>query len=310
MKIMKRIFGMITAITAFSGAGAYACYRKVFSVPKECADPYHGLEREEYTPYKKKIDDLIESSMEIPYEDVYTASEDGLLLHARYYVSEVGAPVEIQCHGYRGNCYRDFCGGLQLALERGHNVLLIDQRAHGSSEGKCLSFGILERKDCRCWVNYINRRCGETTKIILVGISMGAATVMMATELDLPENVVGVVADCGYTSPESIIRKVMKDMKIPQAFYPVIAASAKIYGHFDLSESTPLQAMSKCKIPVVFVHGEADDFVPYEMTLENYEACASKKALVSVPEAGHGLSYMVNLELYREGVDAFLKEVL
>ena len=310
MKIGKKLVKGAAAAAGVSAATLYGCYQKAFYVPKECSDPYHGLDREEYVPYKKKIDELIEVSRKIPYEDVYTASEDGLLLHARYYVSKVGAPVEIQCHGYRGNCYRDFCGGLQLALERGHNVLLIDQRAHGQSEGNCLSFGILERRDCRCWVNYINRRCGEETKIILVGISMGAATVMMATELNLPENVVGVVADCGYSSPEKIIRKVMKDMKIPQIFYPVVAASAKVYGHFDLSESTPTKAMSKCKIPVVFVHGEADEFVPYEMTLENYEACASKKALVSVPGAGHGLSYMVNLEAYRAGVDTFLDEIL
>ena len=144
-EVVKAVKG-VTAVAGVSAATLYGCFQRVFSVPKECADPFHGLEREEYVPYKKKIDELIESSMEIPYEDVYTASEDGLLLHARYYVSEVGAPVEIQCHGYRGNCYRDFCGGLQLALERRHNVLLIDQRAHGKSEGKCLSFGILESR--------------------------------------------------------------------------------------------------------------------------------------------------------------------
>lgn len=310
MKIGKWILGGIVSGTSIAAAASYACYRMTFSVPKKCADPYDGIDKGSFVSYKHDIRELIDTVREIPYEDVYTVSEDGLRLHGKYYEKTPGAPVEILCHGYRGTGYRDFCGGLQLALKRGHNALLIDQRAHGESEGKCLTFGIKERKDCRSWVNYIIERCGIDTKIILVGISMGAATVTMATELDMPDNVVAVIADCGYSSPEKIIRKVMKDMKYPQFLYPVVELGAKLYGHFELGEASSEEALKSSKIPVLFIHGEADDFVPCDMTKVNYEVCASKKVLVTVPEAGHGLSYLVDLDKYKGEVDKFLEEVL
>ena len=152
-------------------------------------------------------------------------------------------------------------------------------------------------------------REGREAKIILVGISMGAATVTMATELELPDNVIGVIADCGYSSPEAIIRKVMKDEKYPQILFPLIVGVAKVFGGFDLLEASSEEALKSCKIPVLFIHGEADDFVPCEMTKINYEACASKKMLVTVPKAGHGLSYMVDLDVYRDAINKFLNEV-
>ena len=309
MKAFKWIGGIVASGIVGLGAASYACYRMVFSVPKKCGDPYEGIEHGSFALYKHNIRELIDTVVAIPYEDVYTISEDGLILHAKYYEKTPGAPVEILCHGYRGTGYRDFCGGLQLALKRGHNALLIDQRAHGLSEGKCLTFGIKERKDCRSWVDYIIERCGKDTKVILVGISMGAATVMMATELELPANVVAVIADCGYTSPEAIIRKVMKDKKYPNVLYPLVRIGAKLYGHFDLHETSSEKALKASKVPVLFIHGEADDFVPCDMTRDNYKVCASKKKLVTVPEAGHGLSYLVDLDKYTEAIDEFLGEL-
>ena len=309
VKKAKWIFGSLFVGASSLLAMSYGLYKIAFSVPKKCADPYDGIDRGAFADYKHDIRTMIETVSKIPYEDVYTNSEDGLRLHAKYYETVPGAPVEILCHGYHGTGYRDFCGGLQLALKRGHNALLIDQRAHGESEGKCLTFGIMERKDCLSWVKYIVERCGEDTKIVLVGISMGAATVTMATELELPDNVVAVIADCGYSSPEEIIRKVMKDSKYPQCLYPILKLSAKLYGHFDLGEASSEEALHSSKIPVLFIHGEADDFVPCEMTRRNYDACASKKTLITVPEAGHGLSYLVDLDKYTEAIDKFLSEV-
>lgn len=308
MKGLKKVIGVGAGLGAGIVGAAYACYRMVFLVPKDSSDPYKGID-EKFDTYKHNIRELIDDVVKLPYEDVYIVSEDGLRLHGKYYANEPGAPVEILCHGYRGTGYRDFCGGLQHALKRGHNALLIDQRAHGESEGKCLTFGIMERKDCLSWVNYINERCGEDTKIILMGISMGAATVMMATELELPENVVAVIADCGYTSPEKIIRKVMKDIKVPQFIYPLVVLGAKIFGRFDLGESSSEKALQNSKVPVLFIHGEADDFVPCDMSKVNHEACGSKKKIVTVPGAGHALSYLVDMDAYAAAVDEFLDEV-
>lgn len=310
MKQLKKIVKVGSALGVTIGAGAYTCYRMVFSVPERKPDPYKGTESKEFRSYKRDIRKLLDEVTELSYEDVYTASEDGLLLHGRYYVSAPDAPVEILCHGYRSSGYRDFCGGLKMALERGHNVLLIDQRAHGESDGKCLTFGIKERKDCLAWVDYICRRCGADTKVVLVGISMGAATVTMVTELELPDNVVGVIADCGYSSPKKIIRKVMRDRGYPQCLYPFVALGARVFGHFNLNESSSEEALKSCKIPVLFIHGDGDDFVPWDMSKENYEACASDKKFVTVPTAGHAVSYLVDEEAYTQAVDEFLEKVL
>lgn len=138
---------------------------------------------------------------------------------AQYYAGRPGAPVQIMMHGYKSGAERDFCGGAQIAVQGGYHVLLVDQRAHGKSEGRCLTFGIQERYDCRAWVNYAVGRFGADTKILLYGVSMGAATVLMAGGLNLPRNVVGIVADCGYSSPAAIIRKVIRDQHLP--IFPV-----------------------------------------------------------------------------------------
>lgn len=309
MKSLLRDAGVGGGILA---AVAYKTYNNVFSVDKKrINDPRHLPKGEQYEVLKEKSLELIEESLTIPYQDVYTYSEDGYRLHARYYEKDPNAPVEILMHGYRSMPIRDFCGGLQLALKSGHNVLLVDQRAHGESEGKCLTFGILERKDCLCWINYVKEHFREDTPIILVGISMGASTVLMATDLGLPSNVKGIIADSSYNSPRDIICKVSKDRKYPvKTTYPIIKAAAKIWGRFNLEESSAEKALKTCTIPVLLIHGEEDHFVPCEMSRKNYEACASRKTLLTIPGAGHGLGYMVDYDAYTNAVETFLQEVL
>lgn len=149
---------------------------------------------------------MIRDTLSIPYEDVFITSFDGLRLHAKFYAaSERKAPVQIMFHGYKSSAERDFCGGLREGIDGGFNVLLVDQRAHGESEGKYLTFGVNERFDCLSWASYAAERFGNDVKIYLYGISMGAATVLMASALPLPKSVSGIVADCGYTSPKDII---------------------------------------------------------------------------------------------------------
>ena len=179
------------------------------------------------------------------YREVEITSYDGLKLFGRYYHLADGAPVEILVHGYRGNAIRDFCGGCKLAMDAGHNVLLIDQRAHGNSQGKTICFGIKEKYDVQSWANYVVDRFGKDVKIILAGVSMGAATVMETLSLDLPDNVVGVIADCGYSSTEEIIRKVCKEMKFPPKItMPFVKLGAVIYGRLKI-EGGALDAAKK-----------------------------------------------------------------
>ena len=160
-------------------------------------------------------------------------------------------------HGYRSMALRDSAGGYILAKKAGFNVLAIDQRAHGRSGGCVISFGIQERRDCLCWVQYLSTRFGEETPLILSGLSMGAATVLMSTDLPLPENVVGIMADCPYDSPAAIIQKVAKEQGYPpKLVYPFVYLGAMLFGRFRLTETTALEAVRDCKIPILLMHGE------------------------------------------------------
>jgi len=169
-------------------------------------------------------------------------------------------------HGYRGSAIRDFCGGAKLARALGHGVLLIDERAHGKSGGRTIGFGVTERWDCLSWTEEVRRRLGDV-KVILSGVSMGAATVLMASELPLPETVVGVVADCPFSSPEEIIAVVAGRMGLPvRIAMPVIRLSARLLGGFNLREADAVRAVRSLKVPVLLIHGEDDRFVPCDMS--------------------------------------------
>lgn len=291
---------------------AYICFRIVFYVPRKNETPSDELpvpEGELYEPYHPLMKKWIEEARGFAHEDFYIKSQDGLTLHAKYFEYAPGAPMEIMFHGYRGSAERDLSGGIQRCFALGRNILLVDQRTSCGSEGNVISFGINEHRDCLLWIDFAVNHFGSDVKIILTGISMGASTVLMAAGKPLPDNVVGVLADCGFSSPKEIIKKCAKDMKLPaDLIYPFIKLAAKIYGHFDLEEYTPLEAMKTCKIPVIFFHGETDDFVPCYMSRDIYDACNSPKRLVTTPNAGHGLVYLVDNEGYFKNVVDFFSE--
>ena len=185
-------------------------------------------------------------------------------------------------------------------------MLLPDQRCSGGSDGHTITFGIKEHEDCLDWVSFAVSYFGPDVKIILTGISMGAATVLMAAGKPLPKNVIGVLADCGYSTPEAIIKKVIRQMGLPEKLaYPFVKLGALLFGDFDLEAYSPMEAMKTCRVPVIFFHGETDGFVPCDMSRELYEACPCRKRLVTIPDADHGLSYAVAPERYLESLREF-----
>ncbi len=286
----------------------YICYRMVYGVPKEKKIASVALPMgEQYDERAEQLTSLINAASSLPFEEITVKSRDGLKLYGRYYEANPDAPIQIMFHGYRSYPMRDFCGGIQIALNNGCNAIVVDQRAHGKSEGRCLSFGVNERYDALDWADYAISRFGKDSKIILTGLSMGAATVLMASELELPKNVVGIIADCGYSSPREIIRSVIKYLKYPlEITYFLSRISGKIYGGFDIESSSPVEAVRNAKVPILFIHGNDDRFVPYEMSLKNLEACASEKELLTVPGAGHGISYPVDPIAYENSIKKFL----
>ena len=192
---------------------AYVCFKMAFYQADRTDDNPENIifpEGEIYGIYRDKIEKWTIETRNMPHEDLEITSFDGLKLCGKFYEYEKGAPMEIMFHGYRGCAERDLSGGVQRCFKLGHSALIVEQRASGKSEGNVISFGINEHRDALCWANFAVSHFGEDVKIILTGISMGAATVLMTADKDLPKNVVGILADCGYTSAKDIIKIVIK----------------------------------------------------------------------------------------------------
>lgn len=303
---------ILLAVIALALAISLFAYGKTFFVfPGRRGKAYALPGGEQYRKVKDRTHALYEEMRALPFEQVYITAQDGTKLAARYYHLRDGAPLQIQFHGYRGSSLRDFCGGHKLAREAGHNTLVVDQRAHGGSGSNTITFGIRERFDCLSWIKYAVERFGSDAPILLAGVSMGGATVLMAAGLELPGNVRGVIADCPYSSPEAIIRKVCRDMHLPpKLIFPFIRLGARLFGHFDPASASAAEAVRHAKIPILIIHGEDDRFVPCEMGAEIYRACAGRATFETFPDAGHGLSYVVDSGRYARIVNAFIDSCL
>jgi pimeloyl-ACP methyl ester carboxylesterase len=246
-----------------------------------------------------------------PCELVSILSHDGLKLSGRYYHIKDGAPLDIGFHGYRSHPFTDFSGGTELSFQMGHNVLLIDERAHGKSEGRTISFGILERLDLLDWVHYAVDRFGSEVKILLYGVSMGGATVLMASDLDFPQNVKGIISDCPYTKPLDVISYVGKQTAFPQwLIRPFAILGAKLYGGFDLQETDAAKAAKNATVPILIIHGEDDRYVPCEMSELPARENPDMVKRFTFPGAAHGISYLVDTPRYHRIVKAFVQEIL
>ena len=211
-------------------------------------------------------------------------------------------------HGYRSLATIDFALEAEFFHGLGYDVLLPYQRSHGESQGKYITYGVKERFDCRDWARYAAQRFGEDKPLFLMGISMGAATVLMASGLELPGNTRGIVADCGFTTPWDIMAHVARrDYRLPP--FPLLYlldGLARLRAGFRLKGADTRKALERNRIPVLFLHGEEDSFVPLSMTEENFAACRAEKRLYTVPGAGHAQSFGVD----PEGCKRVLREFL
>ncbi len=271
-------------------------------------NPKLPLEGAEYAEFNEVILNNVNIIEACKCEEVRIKAKDGKMLFGRYYHRKDGLPVEIFFHGYRANGVRDGSGAFEVSGEAGFNLLIVDQRSSGNSEGNVITFGVKEKLDVLSWIDYVINRFGKGVKIILAGISMGASTVLMASELDLPENVKCITADCGYSSQTEIIKKVGKEMKMPiKLLFPFLKLGAFIYGGFNIDSRTPLDAVKNAKVPIFFIHGDCDTFVPCHMCDELYDACTSPKRKLIVKNAAHGVSFFVDNNSYKDYLHEFFK---
>ena len=310
MEYLILILIISAVLTAAVFIIAYVCFRIAFyerDRNPENDENYLPLPSDEiYARFAERIEKWALETRKLPCEEVSITSFDGLKLVGKFYEYEKGAPMEIMFHGYRGCAERDLSGGVQRCFKLKRSALIVEQRASGKSDGNVITFGINEHRDAILWAEFTAEHFGKDRKIIMTGISMGAATVLMTADKNLPENVIGILADCGYTSAKEIIKIVIKGMKLPPNLaYPFVKLGAKIYGRFNLEEDCPINSVKNARVPIIYFHGKADDFVPCYMSERNFEATATKKQIITVDGAGHGLSYPADPQKYLDAVAEF-----
>ena len=306
------ILGVVIVLALMIVLISYLCFRMAFYSPDRPTVPSDAIDIPEGKAYEEFREDMEKWARDLramPHEEMSITSFDGLTLRGKFYEYAPNAPIELMFHGYRGTAERDLSGGVARCFQLGRSALLVDQRGCSDSEGNVISFGINEHRDCLAWLDFAIQRFGKDVKIILTGISMGASTVLMVSDKDLPPNVLGILADCGFSSAKDIIKIVIRQMGLPaDAGYPFVKLGAKLFGHFDPEAHSAVEAVKHATVPVIFFHGDGDDYVPCEMSRINYEACTSKKKLVIIPRAGHGLSYPVAPDTYLNALREFFGE--
>lgn len=305
---MKRLVKILIAIVVLIvviliGAGMYFYNYAVVPSKKDfLAGDTPGTDVEAENPEEKWFKD--ESSRE--YWDL--TSDDGLKLKAIYLPSEEKTDKNvIMAHGYMGNA-ETMASFAKMYHDWGYNVLIPDARGHGESEGTYIGFGWPERKDYLQWIDKLIDKNGTKAQITLYGISMGGATVMMTSGEQLPKNVKAIVEDCGYSTVNEELSYQLKDMFNLPAFplVPVTSLITKIRAGYFFGEASSIAQLKKNQTPILFIHGDADKFVPFEMLEEVYQATEAPKEKFVVKGAAHAKAYDVDPEAYKEKVESFL----
>ncbi|WP_159885907.1 alpha/beta hydrolase [Paenibacillus puerhi] len=244
-----------------------------------------------------------------PLEQVTIRSDDGLQLQAYYLAAPAASsPTAILVHGYSGHARQNAAFARFYHEQLGFHVLMPDNRGHGASEGPVIGFGWLDRKDQLRWIDYVLQRSGPQTEVLLHGISMGGATVLMTSGEALPPQVKAVISDCAYTSVRDQLAYQLKRMYHLPSF-PFLSSTSlltKLLAGYSFREASAVNQVRHAKVPILFIHGTGDTFVPFAMVHALYENCASEKELYIVPGAGHGMAYRTDTDGYRQAMEQFI----
>ncbi len=314
---MKKSAKSILLGTGIAAAGAaaatYATTKYLMKIALDRDVPKNLLKKKQHLKGSKELidfmDEMVEASKQLENcenETVRIEGFDSVMLTGHWRPCPNAKRVIIAMHGWRSTWSRDFGIIADFWYKNGCSVLYAQQRGQGESDGDYMGFGMLERYDCREWIRWVNEYTGGSLPVYLGGVSMGATTVLMTADMELPENVKGIVADCGFTSPYAIWKHVVEsNLHMPYAIYQSAANDlCKKKIHVGSKDYSATEALKDCKVPVLFIHGTDDSFVPVRMTYENYKACASPKRLFVVPGAEHGMSYYMD----KVGYEKCLKE--
>lgn len=316
---MKKIAKLIAA--AGAAGGAYIglatimdnlLVRRKWTIPSSVGN---AIANADMTDLNKKSNEFKQVLRTLPVEKRTIKSERGEELVGWLFRPEKESNVFVLCaHGYRSSGRSEFSGIAQYYItKKGFNAMVVDHTSSGDSEGNFVGFGHYEEKDCMKWVDYLIDNFGEDITIILHGVSMGSATVMMMSgDPNLPANVKMIVADCGYTSAIDEFEHKSKDLHIDKlpALIPLVNAINRIQAGYDFRETDAFAAVSHATVPILFIHGGSDLFVPTYMSEKNFEACSSEiKDIFIVDGADHAQSYIVDQAGYEAKIDEFMDRV-
>lgn len=311
MKLLK-IAAVFGAVVAASVGESVYFYRRTMKRSKAKVERTMKMSGTDWAQYSGMLQTRKAYLMKQPHEEVNIRSKDNLKLHANFFPVGDKKKVVIAFHGYTGEGVSNNIGISDYYIKHGYSMLLPDARAHGQSEGEFVGFGCLDRWDAYSWIKWIIQECGEDVKILLHGTSMGGATVLMTSALELPKQVKGVVSDCAFTSPKEVFTHVLNSMYHLPAF-PVIQLSDimnRRNAGYGMDECNAAREIKKTRIPVLFIHGENDTFVPARMCHEIYENCIAPKKKLIIKGAAHAESYYKDTETYEKALDEFTKGVM
>ncbi len=316
MKTSSKIITAAAVTTAVTAGAGYLIFNEVMNRNAFIYPKVAEIASKKLVQGEKKADDpRVLWFREQEYENFEIINSKGFRLKAKMIAADKPSKVYVLCsHGYRSTGSGEYGVMAKFYHDLGYNVFIVDHQAHGESDGKYIGFGYHESKDCLLWLDYLIEKFGNDIQIILEGISMGSATVMMMTgDPLLPSNVKFTVADCGYTSCFAEFEHDLK-MFIHLPNFPILYSANvfnKLINGYDFKDANPLVSVGNAKIPMLFIHGDKDDFVPTSMVYELYEACASDyKDLLIVEGAGHAESYRINTEAYEAKVKEFAEKFI
>lgn len=306
--------GIAAAGLTAMGTASYTVTRKLVQVALDREEPRALIKRRQkltgsggHEDFFSAVERAARRLEEMSFQKVEIKSHDGLRLVGHWHQCPDAKRVVVAMHGWRSVWSYDFGMIAGFLHDNGCSVLYGEQRGQNGSEGAYMTFGMLERFDCQAWIRWVDERCEGKLPVYLAGVSMGASTVLMTAGLELPASVRGIVADCGFTSPDAIWKHVAeRNLHIKYGLYgTMIEKLCQKRIQLSAKDYSTIEAMEKCTVPVLFIHGTEDDFVPVTMSYENYSACASEKRLYVVPGAGHGESYYMDPAGYEQEVRMF-----
>ena len=270
-------------------------------------DDFHLTESTQFIGVEKFVYQLIVDLRKKQCEHVYVTSYDGLKLRGRLYLNENSNKVVLMFHGYRGTAIRDMSGACLHMLEKGYNVLLVDQRGHGESQGHNITFGNREQKDALSWFSFAKKKFGEDKEYIFEGISMGAATILFASE-HIPGSY-KFICDCPFSSEKEILCSFIERLNLSKKlFFPILNLSSILFSRANLTKNDASRAVRNGNHHFLIIHGEKDTVVPYQFSQRIYLENKEKVQYELFPNTDHGVSYLTDTPRYLRLIDEFLEK--